>query len=133
MSRDNLEAIRQGYEAFNRGDVEGVLEGLHPDIEWVVPDFLPEPDTYRGPEGVRKFFQGWTDAFEGFNVEIEELGDYGEHVVALARVGGRLRGSDLTLHGRTFAQVWTFRGEQVVRVEMFPDKKAALEAAGRAG
>ena len=34
MSQENVEAIRRRYEAFDRGDIDGVLELLHPDVDW---------------------------------------------------------------------------------------------------
>jgi ketosteroid isomerase-like protein len=34
MSQENVERIRRGYEAFARGDVDAVLELLHPDVDW---------------------------------------------------------------------------------------------------
>jgi hypothetical protein len=34
MSQENVDAVRQGYDAFNRGDIEGVLEMLDPQICW---------------------------------------------------------------------------------------------------
>jgi ketosteroid isomerase-like protein len=132
MSDQNVEIVRQGYEAFNRRDLDAVLAGMHPDVEWHVPDILPEPDTYHGPEGVRRFWEGWMESFDDFTVEVTELVDCGERVVAMTRVGGRVRGSGSTLHTPTYAQVWTFRDGQVVRVEMFPSKEEALEAGGAA-
>ena len=34
MSKENVEMVRAGYDAFNHGDVEAALAPLHPNIEW---------------------------------------------------------------------------------------------------
>jgi ketosteroid isomerase-like protein len=34
MSQENVEVVRRGSAAFNRGDYEGVAESLHPDVEF---------------------------------------------------------------------------------------------------
>jgi hypothetical protein len=34
MSKEDVEAFKRGLEAGNRGDVDGLLDELHPDIEW---------------------------------------------------------------------------------------------------
>jgi len=33
MSEEDVEIIRRGYEAYKRGDVAAMLEGLDPEIE----------------------------------------------------------------------------------------------------
>ncbi len=34
MSEENVNNLRQGYEAFNRGDIDTVLSIMDPNIEW---------------------------------------------------------------------------------------------------
>jgi ketosteroid isomerase-like protein len=34
MSQENVETLRRGYEAVNRGDVDGLLVAIHPDVEF---------------------------------------------------------------------------------------------------
>jgi ketosteroid isomerase-like protein len=34
MSRENVELVRRGYEAFTRRDAKGIVEVLHPDVTW---------------------------------------------------------------------------------------------------
>jgi ketosteroid isomerase-like protein len=37
MSQENVEVVRRGYEAFNRGDFDAAMEVVHPEIEFVLP------------------------------------------------------------------------------------------------
>jgi ketosteroid isomerase-like protein len=38
MSEENVEIVRKGVDAFNRGDYEEALAVLDQDVEWHVPD-----------------------------------------------------------------------------------------------
>jgi len=130
VSEANVEIVRRGYEAFNRGDLDAALEAFSPDAEWGVPDVLPDTGPYNGPEGVRRFWASWRETFEDFRVEIEEFIDAGDHVIAQASVRGRGRDSGVEVDTPSFPHVWTLRDGQVVKVEMLPNKALALERVG---
>jgi ketosteroid isomerase-like protein len=132
VSAETLELIRQGYDAINRGAWEAAVENVDPDVEWIVPDILPDSAgrSYRGPEGVKTFLETWREVFPDFRVEIEEMIDFDEHVLVMARVGGQGRDSGAEVKSPSFPHVWTFREGKVVRLEMFPRKAVALEALG---
>ena len=127
---ENVEAVRRGYEAFNRGDIEASLASLHPEIEWhtyIVPG--PGGGTYHGYDGVREL---WSDArriFGEFRNVPEDLFEGGDHVVAFVRVEGVGTKSGIAVQAR-IAHVHTFREGKVVRVESFEDRDEALRVAG---
>ena len=121
-----------GYAAFNRGDFDFAIEGLHPEMEWVVFDTLPDPGPFKGPAGVRQFWGMWADAFDEFRAELEEYVETPDSVIIVARMVGRGKDSGAAVDTPSFPMIWTFRDEQVVRVEMQPSKAAALEAVGLA-
>lgn len=52
--------VRRMFDAFLRGDVDGILETIHPDSTWVYVGANPRPRraTIRGHDGVRRFFEG---------------------------------------------------------------------------
>ena len=134
MSQENIERIRRGYEAFNRGDLAGAAEGFDPNIEWRIPFQLPDspPDeTYHGRQGVIRFWETWRAAFDDFRVELEEIIDAGDQVVVFAGVRGRGAGSGADVKSPSFPQVWTLGDDgRPVRVEMYPSRAEALEAVG---
>jgi ketosteroid isomerase-like protein len=127
---DRLETVRRGYERFNCGDIEGSLEGLHPEIVWhtyIVPG--PGGGTYRGHEGVREL---WSDArrvFGEFRNVPEEMFEAGDRVVAFVRVEGVGSKSGVSVQAR-IAHVHSFREGKVSCVESFEDREEALRAAG---
>ena len=70
--------------------MEAALEVMDEDIVIVIPpDVSAEPDTYRGHEGVRRYFAGFEGMLEDVRYETFELIPEGDHVLAHARLGGR--------------------------------------------
>jgi uncharacterized protein len=130
---DNVEMVKRGYEAFNRGDIEGSLTVLHPEIVWhtyIVPG--PGGGTYHGHDGVREL---WADArriFGEFKNVPEELFDGGDQVVAFVRVEGVGKESGVAVQAR-IAHLHTFRDGKVCRVQSFADRDEALRAGGMTG
>jgi ketosteroid isomerase-like protein len=92
MSQENVERIRRGYEAFNRGDLASAAKDFGPNFEWKIPFELPDspPDeTYRGPQEIIRFWQTWRAAFDDFHMELEEIIDAGDRVIVFGGVHGR--------------------------------------------
>lgn len=127
---ERVEMVRRGYELFNRGDIEGSLAVLHPEIEWhtyIVPG--PGGGTYHGHDGVREL---WADArriFGRFKNVPEELFEAGDRVVAFVRVEGVGKESGAPVEAR-IAHLYSFRDGKVSCVESFGDREEALRAAG---
>jgi ketosteroid isomerase-like protein len=131
MSQENVERVRETVEAFNRGDVEAALDRAHPEIEWQSLDAFPDAGTYRGPEGVREFFQTWLDTFQGFRLHLEECVTVDENLVlATLRVSGEGAGSGAAVESPAFFQILEFRDGLVIRARMFQTETEALEAIG---
>jgi ketosteroid isomerase-like protein len=75
MSKDS-ELVLAAYEAWNRGDLDGWLKALHPEVELttsgVFPDFEP---VYRGHKGLTEFWHQLREPWEVFHIEVEEIDD----------------------------------------------------------
>jgi ketosteroid isomerase-like protein len=130
MSEENVERIRRGYEHFiATGDFLG--EDVHPDFVWDMSTFggWPERQTYAGLNGAREFATAWLEAWDEWEVEVEELHDAGESVVAVLRQRGRSKATGLPTEMH-FAMVWAFRDGKLVRMRMYASPDEALEAAG---
>jgi ketosteroid isomerase-like protein len=130
MSADDVEAVRRGYEAFNSGDIESLLEGLDPEIVWNVPPILPEKSVYEGLEGVTELLHTWRDTFDDFQLVVEEIIDAGGRVVVMAAVRGRGKGSGIDVESPSFGWVWTLRHGKLLRVEVFPNRAETFAAVG---
>ena len=129
MSQDDVELTRRGYEAFARGDIEGVLDLMDPDVTWV-PALAPMlgVDAVRGRDALRRFLV--EDLFEGFDTFRAEpltFEDLGGSVLVSWRAFGRGGGSGLELD-QTFFSVYAFRNGKVVDYRDYQTRTEALEA-----
>jgi ketosteroid isomerase-like protein len=128
MSRENVEVVRRGFEAYARGDVEAMLEGLDQEVWWKQ---VEEPAPVYGRDGVREALRRWDETWDNLQVEVDEYIDAGECVVALIRLRGLGRTSKVPVEMASY-HVFTVRNGKVARMfEFGPGKRAeALEAAG---
>ena len=97
MSQENMEAFKRGLEAGNRGDVETLLEVLDPEVAWrsALHALLGGDATvYRGHDGVREMLGDLYEAFDEIHIEISEIRDLGDRLVAIgeARVAATRAG-----------------------------------------
>ena len=129
MSQENVEIVRNAFEAFLREDIPPFLEALHPEVEWKQ---IEEPRPRYGHTGVGEAVAQWMDMFEDPKFEALEYIDGADgHVVVLVRMTGRGKGSGADVEMSSY-HLFTVREGQIVRMHEFgPDKRAeALEAAG---
>jgi hypothetical protein len=74
MSQENVEIVRRGYEAFNRGDIDGVVGLLAPAFEYVASGLVPGVGG-RGAGGLRGFADTSWAEFNDPRMEVHELID----------------------------------------------------------
>jgi len=126
MSQHLVELIRRGYESWNSGDRQWVLDHMSKDVEWIAPPEDPDPGTYRGHEGVERFWAQWRSAVGQLHFDPEEIIDAGDHVVVVALRSGRGETSGADISDRVI-QVFTFEGDTCVRVRETYDKAEAMK------
>jgi ketosteroid isomerase-like protein len=127
MSQENVERVRRGYEALNRGELRP--ESFGAGFEIVEPPEQPGAETRRGPKGVSDSMTALTEAFDDLQYHPERLIESGNKVVVLLRVRGRGKGSGIVVESNV-AHVWTLQGPKPVRVEIYLDVAQAMEAVG---
>ena len=90
MASDRVELVRSGIAAFNEGGVDGILPFIDPEFEVTTPpELASEPDTYRGHDGIRRYFDSFYDAMDEIWWEEREYHELGDRV-----------GVEFTLHAR---------------------------------
>ena len=129
MSRENVEIVRRIYEQLNRGDVEGVIELCDDDFHMDMSERVFNPDTYTGPDGIRRFYEGVTDAWQSYRWNVRETHVAGDSVVAMLHCQAQSRqgGPGVDWH---VAWLWRFRQGTPVSLRFYRDPAEALEAAG---
>ena len=132
MSRENVEIVRRAYEAFNRGDLGGVVADAASDCEYVASGAIPGVGgVYRGLEGFRRFIEAFWDAFDDARQEVYEFVDAGDHVLVALTQRGRGKLSGVETRWNTW-HVWTLHEGKIVRGQGFTSRDEAVEAAGLA-
>ena len=129
MSQENVEKTLDFIAGYNRRDFDAALENFHPEVEWVLPA-MQRSDSCKGPEEIRRFFEGLDETFDELRLDPQETVDAGDRVAVRLRYYGRGKGSGAEIETEMYHQVSTFHDGLMVRVEYFTSWDAALEAAG---
>jgi ketosteroid isomerase-like protein len=119
------ELVRRAYAALSTRDYEALAELARPDFELDVTDRVFNPETYRGADGLRRFFAEVDELWESMDMNVERLVERDDEVLALLRVHIVGRGSGLRLQDR-IAQHWTAHDGKLVRMRVRADQEAAL-------
>jgi ketosteroid isomerase-like protein len=134
MAEGNVQLVRRGFQALREGDVEALIPLIHPEFEATTPPGLAaEPDTYRGPEGIRRYFESFYEAMDRVRFEADDFIPVGERVVVplTLRARGRTTGIETA---QKVVQIWDIKDEKAYRVEVYATLEDAMAAArGGAG
>ena len=132
MSQENVETFKRGVDAYNRRDVEAMVEGADPEIEWqsgLMTGLGGEAAVYRGHEGIREGIRDLYEALGESRLEYPEVRDLGDCIVGIGRVFARGRESGAETES-PHASVVDYKNGLAIRIRSYFDPKAALEAAG---
>ena len=125
MSQDNVEIVREAYDAYSRGDYDRVA-GLH-DPHIVV--ITLEDGAVYGNDDVIANYERWNEAWKGAETTLEEVIGNGDRVFLAARFQGRGRASGVEVAERLY-EVFTLRDGKVLRIDEYEQRAEALAAAG---
>jgi len=123
--QDNIKVVQEAYASFGRGDIEALLGSLDENVEWVLPGegLIPQAGTYRGRDGVARFFQLLNETTEFAAFEPQEFLAQGDRVIALGTYKGKARAT-----GRPFESSWAMsfllRDGKVLKFREYTDTGA---------
>lgn len=128
MASEGIEIVRAGFDAFNERGVEGILPIIDPEFEATTPpELASEPDTYRGHEGVRRYFDSFYEAMDEIRWEARSFEEVGGKVIVPFTLHARGKTTGLEF-GQDAVQVWTLRGGKAIGLELFSTIEEAREA-----
>jgi ketosteroid isomerase-like protein len=127
MADEILDIVRRAAEAYERRDVDEVLESLDPDVELFPARAVLEGEPYRGHAGFKRFLADMAEDWAEFRAHAEEYRDLGDgRVLVLGR---------FTARGRSGVEMdapaaWTceVQGGKIVRLRFYGDPAAATSA-----
>jgi ketosteroid isomerase-like protein len=128
VSQQDVQIVRDGYEAFNRKDIPAVLARYDESIEWTEAGGGRAPaGTFRGPEAVAQQVFGAVPAnFTEFRVDVDQYIDASDHVVVVGRFRGTAK-SDALLDA-PFVHVQQMRNGKITRFRNYVDASAWARA-----
>jgi ketosteroid isomerase-like protein len=129
MPAERLELIRQGYEAWNRGDRQWVLDHMSEQVEWITPREDLDRGVFRGHAGVQEFWEQWRASVGQLDFTVERMVESGDDVAVVTRRHGKGEHSGLEISDNV-VQVFSFEGDMCVRVQEYYDTDAALRKIG---
>ena len=134
MSQENVLAMRGLYEAFARGDLDAFQQGVSRDILWneAEKSLYSAGNPYRSFAEVHDGVLAPTERdYENFRVEVAQLLDAGDHVVATGRYRGRNRLTGKELSAQFCHVLHVDSNGKLDRVQEYVDTLHEAEVAGR--
>ena len=113
MSQENVEIVRRGFAAYDRGDIEGVLELWAPDAIWDWSNSRGfDAGVFRGHAEIRAFWQRFRAAFEEVRFELVDVLEVEDDLLIVENVA-HVRGRDgIEVQARSVWLVTIRDGEQ---------------------
>ena len=131
MAQESADLARRAVEAFNRRDVDGVMECVNPDFEWFPA--MPAAsggEPFRGREGIEAYIRDIGDTWEEYRVVGQDFRNLGhDQVLVLSRIEGRGAGSG-GLVDAAMGQIYDLRDGKISRIRTYLDHGETLRAAG---
>lgn len=129
---DNVQMMRELYDAFARGDIATILGALHPQVEWNEAEhvsFWPG-HALVGPDAVAsELFARIPETFDGFGITTKRMHACGDTVIVEARYTGTAKATGKHLSAQV-AHVWDIEGGKIVRFQQYTDTWQFAEVTG---
>jgi ketosteroid isomerase-like protein len=101
-----VELVRRGWDAYNRGDIEGTLAIFDPELVVHTAPPMANAGTYHGKQGFLTWIGQWNEAWDSFTAAVLAVETVGErHALTRVRQSGTGRGSGIEV---TMESGWVF-------------------------
>lgn len=128
VSAADVETVRKGVEAYNQGDVEGVLAMTATDVVLVPVRALLDGGSYEGHEGVRRFMADMDEDWAEREIEVDEIRDLDPGILVLGRF--RAVGRSGVEVRQPLAWRSELRDGKLTRLQAYSDVSVALSELG---
>ena len=126
--QQNIGLVQQVYAAFGRGDLDGLLAMLDPQVSWRTPGppDLPSAGLRHGVDAVREFFGILLNTFDITNFAPTDYLAEGEKVVVLGTSLERVKATGRAVEFR-WVHIFTIRNGRIVAFEEPADVSALVD------
>ncbi len=131
MAEDAARVVRKALDSLAERGIDGMLAFIHEDFEmYTPPEFAAEPDTYRGPDGVRRWFDSFYEVMDRVGLEARDLVEVdGGQVVGTIRITARGASTGIETSQET-PLLCTVRDGKILGMSFFSTREEALAAVG---
>jgi ketosteroid isomerase-like protein len=130
MPQENIEIVRRGFAAANRGDLERALEDWAPDAIWDWSNSRGfDAGVFRGHGEIRAFWERFLAAFDEIRLELDDLLEVEDDLLIVENTA-YFRGRDGIEAQARSAWLVTIRNGEQTSLTLYQTKQEALEAAG---
>jgi uncharacterized protein len=128
--QDNLQTIHEVYDAFGKGDVEGVISMLTDGVTWTTPgppDVIPYAGERRGQDEVTGYFEAFGESTETTAFEPQKFFADGDMVVVLGHYTFDVRSTGKVVDN-DFVHTFRLAGGKISAFEGYEDSAAVVAA-----
>jgi ketosteroid isomerase-like protein len=130
MSQENVELHHRSMDVYNRRDLDAYLALMDDDVEAVPRTSAMEGESsYRGHDGIRRWWNNQLDVFPDFSIEAVEIRDSGDLTFAAIYLRGHGAGSAAPTD-QAYWNVVRWRRGKCIWWRSFDTRAEALEAVG---
>ena len=124
-----IDDIRQRYEKFSQGDLEGALDNWADDFVWQGSNSteLPGGGEHRGKQEAMGVLQQAVGAWDEFRLTADEFYEDGDTVVVLGHSDVK-KGDQSTQI--PVVHIWRFEGDEAKRLQILTDTHQAAQLLG---
>ena len=133
MSQENVEIVQAAFAAWNTGDMDAVFALYHPELVYHPRADEPDPSPHVGRDAYERLTYGFLESFSEVTIEVLEVIDAGDHVIASTVLHVVLRGQGSASGAGvsdTYVFVYKLRDGLIVEGWEYRTKQEALEAVG---
>jgi ketosteroid isomerase-like protein len=128
---ENVDTLKEGYEAFGRGDIDAVFANWHDDMAWEGGNSdLPAGGDYHGKEAIGGAFGELGAAWDGLKVVPDEYIGEGDTVAVLGHIEGTAKDTGQSIKS-PFVHIYRFEGGKVKSLQVLTDTLAGARALGK--
>lgn len=114
---NNLEILKQGYQAFAAGNVEGAIANWSDDIVWeqcIGYPFVKGDGKYIGKQAVvENIFAPIPEYYDNFNIEVSDFVDGGDRIVMVGHYTGTWKATGKKFKANA-THTWTLKDGKAV-------------------
>jgi len=128
MSQENVDVAKQCIDAFNARQVDAFTALTTPDFVWSPSMVAVEGEVFEGSDGIRRYFDSLSSAWERFLIVPDSFREVPSVVVMLGRLSGHGKNSGVPVDA-SLGMVFDLHDGRIARIRGFLDHAEALQAA----